>query len=103
MAWLAEHVRERPDVVEPHVVYVCGEEGNIWCVVFRCPCGCEHDMHIPVGPDWPQPRWDMTIGGDKRVTLSPSLRRTSGCKSHFFMRNGEIEWCSDSPRPEGAL
>ncbi|WP_366931770.1 DUF6527 family protein [Paraburkholderia xenovorans] len=26
-------------------------------------------------------------------TLAPSVDRTVGCKSHFFVRGGRIQWC----------
>lgn len=100
MLWLAERVHYRPDVLKPGVVYICGDEKDIFCVSFRCPCGCERDVNIPVKP-WPSPSWDLTVGADKRVTLSPSLLRKCECKSHFFVRDGVIKWCGTVP--EGAL
>ena len=100
MTWLAEHVRELPDAkgMVPGIVYVARGDG--WGHVgFRCPCGCTHEVCIPIQPEWKQ-GWTFEESASKLVTLSPSLRRTTPCKSHFFMRNGEIEWCSDSPNRE---
>jgi hypothetical protein len=38
------------------------------------------------------PYWKYTIHG-KTISLSPSVNRLVGCKSHFFLRSGKIEWC----------
>lgn len=97
MAWLAEHVKELPDAADfqPGVVYIATGDG--WRHAgFKCPCGCEDEISIPLKPQWKQ-GWTFKEDAHKRVTLAPSLLRRTPCKSHFFLRNGEIEWCSDSP------
>jgi glycyl-tRNA synthetase beta chain len=30
---------------------------------------------------------------DGKPTISPSILRLRGCKSHFFIRNGQVLWC----------
>jgi hypothetical protein len=38
------------------------------------------------------PRWHARLHVDRTVTLSPSIWRTKGCRSHFFIRGGRILW-----------
>ena len=62
-------------------------------VMFGCPCGCGHEVYICVtdcGGD--RRHWDLTVDDEMRPTLSPSLQLTGGCQSHFFIRNGKVEW-----------
>src|SRR6266699_5277528 len=59
------------------------ERGVPRWAVFRCPCGCGELVTINlderVGPHW---RLIRRRGG---VSLSPSVWRTSGCRSHFIL------------------
>ncbi|WP_425373246.1 DUF6527 family protein, partial [Klebsiella pneumoniae] len=33
------------------------------------------------------------VDGKGRPTLYPSIWRTTGCRSHFWVRIGRIHWC----------
>ncbi|MFX8036043.1 DUF6527 family protein [Acinetobacter baumannii] len=35
----------------------------------------------------------MTVDESNFPTLSPSIWRSKGCRSHFFVREGLIVWC----------
>lgn len=71
-------------------------------ISFNCPCGnsdCTYlclringapPTHGFTGRD---PEWTATGTDINDVTLSPSVLRRHGCKSHFFVRNGQIEMC----------
>ncbi|UYV12372.1 MAG: DUF6527 family protein [Phycisphaera sp.] len=88
-------VEEAPEILRPQTVYLIGEDGGIWSVAMRCPCGCGADIHLStVGG---RPRWSVRTEEDDTVTLSPSVWRKAGCKSHFFLRRGMIQWCAESP------
>lgn len=84
-------VEEPPEVLRPRTVYLLGEEGHIWSVAMLCPCGCGEQIHLSaVGG---RPRWSVEVEGDGSVTLSPSVWRKAGCRSHFFLRRGVVQWC----------
>jgi len=85
------HLNDDPDDVLPETLYTIGENGNLWHVVLVCPCGCGATIALNALPD-DSPRWALTeeAGGP---TLCPSVWRTSGCRSHFVLRRGEIIWC----------
>lgn len=67
-------------------------------ISFDCPCGCETPVFVhfenPLDGGLPlettAPKWHRTGEQFETMTLSPSLLRMNGCKSHFFVRNGEI-------------
>lgn len=90
---------ELPVVLVPGVVYVLGENGYRWSAAFRCPCGCGATVQLNLLPA-ARPCWSVTAHRDRAVSLSPSVWRSVGCRSHFFMRYGRIEWCdgADSRR-----
>ncbi len=57
-----------------------------------CPCGCRETLFLNLLQD-EFPNWKWRIGADGTVTLTPSVWRKIGCKSHFFLREGMIQWC----------
>lgn len=94
-----------PDVLDPDVMYgiVYNPELGPWAVHFQCPCrdpDCQ--VHIPISPGCSvaSRAWTMRVCSEGKPTLSPSIRHTGGCRTHFHVTNGEIVWCDDSPRPE---
>ncbi|WP_397321508.1 DUF6527 family protein [Pedobacter foliorum] len=56
-----------------------------------CPCGCRKLLHMNLMDDY-DPYWNYILDG-KVISLAPSINRLVGCKSHFFVTNGKIEWC----------
>lgn len=73
-------------VLKDNVIYGIADEH---IMLFKCPCQCGDIMNIPVNfKDGSQ--WAMTL--DAGITLSPSLHRTTGCRSHFFIKKGEVVW-----------
>lgn len=85
-------VDEMPDVLKPEKVYVAGEGGCLWFAAMTCPCGCKQILYMNLNGQ-SKPCWEITICADGTVTLYPSVWRKIGCKSHFYLRNGRIEWC----------
>ena len=63
-----------------------------WCVGMRCPCGCGRTIELLVIPE-ATPRWDFSVDNKDRPSLSPSVWLRKGCHSHFWLRNGRVEWC----------
>lgn len=83
---------EVPESVGPHTIIAVGEGVHLWYAVFACPCGCGELVQLSLLPD-ERPRWRLTVDGTV-PTLSPSIWRRRGCRSHFFLRNGLVLWCS---------
>lgn len=86
-------IEELPDRLDPKVVYVLGEGKYRWFVALACPCGCGTTLQVSLLPD-SKPRWRLIEHPeDGTVTLEPSIWREIGCRSHFFVRHGRIQWC----------
>ncbi len=93
------HVNEDPDEPLSRTLYAVGEKGNLWHLVLVCPCGCGATIGLNALPD-DSPRWSL-FETPEGPTLTPSVWRTSGCKSHFLLRRGRVIWCgqeTDAPR-----
>ncbi|WP_410688422.1 DUF6527 family protein [Chitinophaga filiformis] len=56
-----------------------------------CPCGCGKILYLNLLRDY-APYWAYKTEG-KIISLSPSVHRTVGCKSHFFITDGKLIWC----------
>ncbi len=91
---LSYYVNEEPEVLKPNEIYIVGESGQYWYICLLCPCGCGEVIQISTLSN-DKPRWNFRKGGFYRITVAPSIWRTSGCKSHFFIRNGIVDWCKN--------
>lgn len=72
------------------------DTGEVKAVDFLCPCGCGRNSYTSVCT--PEEKALGKVSGrwgydPATVTLIPSVLWLSGCKSHFFIRNGKVEWC----------
>jgi len=86
------NLTEDPDELEPMVLYLIGEHGHLWHASLSCPCGCGAAIQLNLLTD-DVPNWKVQIAKEG-VTVDPSIWRTSGCRSHFFLRKGRVQWCS---------
>tara|TARA_Y100001938_G_scaffold149719_1_gene237605 strand:+ start:870 stop:1205 length:336 start_codon:yes stop_codon:yes gene_type:complete len=65
--------------------------GEDWSVGFRCPCGCGRTIELLLIEE-ARPRWNYTVESGGLPTLHPSVWLKTGCKSHFWLRRGRIQW-----------
>lgn len=85
------YVNDFPEIPQDHLVYLLGKPGNEWLAGLSCPCGCGEFIEIVLEGN--SPSWTFSICKDGRPNLSPSIFRSVGCYSHFFLYKGRIEWC----------
>lgn len=89
-------VEEMPYPLERGILYIEGTPDSKCCLAgLLCPCGCEESNHMSflVGKEH-QPRvWKMDNHPDGSVSLTPSILRIGNCGSHFFLKNGRVQWC----------
>jgi len=83
-------VDELPDSLAQRRLYLIGS-GVPWSAALLCPCDCGEVIQLSLLPD-DSPSWTVNFDRDGLPTLSPSVWRTKGCRSHFFLRNGRIDW-----------
>lgn len=96
----AESVEDIPDVLQPHSIYFVGDEGRPWAAAFLCPCQCGDVIQLSLIEN-DRPRWRARVHENRSVTLDPSVWRTRGCFSHFFVRRGRIWWAVRGRPPSG--
>lgn len=84
-------VDESPDVISNGIVYLIGDSHQPWSAAFLCPCGCgEIVMLSLISTD--RPSWSARLQKNGAISLSPSIWRTRGCRSHFFIHGGKTVW-----------
>lgn len=86
------HLTELPEDLDPNAVYVLGEGKHRWFVAMLCPCGCGTTVQVSLLPD-ATPRWRLVEHPDRTISVEPSIWGRIGCRSHFFLRRGFVEWC----------
>jgi hypothetical protein len=84
-------VRQLPDRVKKNTLYAIGESVT-WLAALQCPCGCGDIVQLTLLQN-ESPRWSLRQEKDGSATLSPSVWRSKGCKSHFFITEGLVLWC----------
>jgi len=84
-------VTELPENLRRDTVYVIGESDVYWAAAFVCPCGCGEIVQLSLVANT-HPSWTIEGARDGTVTLNPSVWRVRGCKSHFFIRRGQVVW-----------
>ena len=85
-------VDDVPDHPDNKTIYLITHQEYCWQIVMICPCGCRKLLYMNAIKDHP-PYWRFEIHGKYNVSLHPSIHRQVGCKSHFFVRRGKIDWC----------
>ena len=89
--FLAQRIEDPVEAPEKKVLYIVGTAEEPWQVELICPCGCKDKIVLPVNNST-SPRWSLKITEQNIPTLHPSIWRTKGCNSHFFLRKGKVEW-----------
>jgi hypothetical protein len=89
--WHVREIEDFPDALAPLTVYVIGEHGHQWYAAMQCPCGCGDTLQLSLHRD-ANPRWTLRRRWDGAATLSPSIWRRAGCRSHFFLHASRVRW-----------
>lgn len=64
-------------------------------VLFRCPCGCRDVITLSTQNSH-NPNWNIFKNKFGLPSLYPSVWQNSGCYSHFWVKNGRIQWCNNT-------
>ena len=86
-------VSENPDYskVREHEMLIVGGKRFVKWAYFKCPCGCGETVVLPLIKS-KGPSWSLKVDRLGRPTLTPSIWKTEGCKSHFYIKKGLIIW-----------
>ena len=88
-------MNELPERLHPDILYAIGEPVP-WLAALLCPCGCGSVIQLSLLSE-DAPCWVLVFQKQRVPTLVPSIQRTAGCCSHFFLREGNVVWC---PKPD---
>jgi hypothetical protein len=69
-------------------------QGKVYWIILRCPCGCGEVITLPAQSDHSK-SWAL-IDKSEGPTIYPSIWRNQGCMSHFWIRDGTVEWTIDT-------
>ena len=81
---------ELPSIFDSDKAYIVGKEPYYWALAFECPCGCKEIITLNL-LDEVDPRWEFSVRR-KKITIYPSIRRVVGCRSHFHIIKGRVQW-----------
>jgi hypothetical protein len=85
------------DELAPGVLVIVGERRSPKWVTMPCPSNCGTPLLLSLSQSR-RPKWSVSTDWLGRPTLSPSVRRTDGCRCHFWLRKGIVAWCADTGR-----
>jgi hypothetical protein len=91
--YTVRHVTDEPQELSTRIIYVVGERDNEWLASFCCPCGCGAHVRLNLLDCEGRPKWNVHEDTRKRASLRPSVSRNVGCKSHFWVSKGDVQWC----------
>ena len=83
-------VTDVPGKIKENYIYIIQDGKEPDAIAFNCPCGCKKIIHLNLLKDM-RPCWSFVIH-KKQISLYPSIRAKSGCKSHFWVTNNKVEW-----------
>jgi hypothetical protein len=86
-----ERVEEFPETLKAWTLYVAGDESHPWAAAILCPCGCGDLVQLNL-LHRATPFWRIRHHRNGAVSVLPSICRTKGCRSHFFIRDSRIDW-----------
>lgn len=92
-----QQVEDISDVrVKPNYIYIEKRGDKERWLHLACPSKCGDLISVNLMRSV-TPFWTVSWSKDRKVTLSPSINKTDGCKSHFFIRESQIVWANSLP------
>lgn len=100
-AYFTSTVTEEPEHTsfEHGLVYEEVRGGFPKWAYLSCP-KCKEIITLPVAAG---AKWTLRSDWLSRPTISPSIWQTGTCGAHFFIRKGEVDWCSEVRGPLNRL
>jgi Family of unknown function (DUF6527) len=79
----------------PSVLHVVGGKNYQKWAYLNCPCNCGALIMLSLAAAR-RPHWQVAIDWLDRPTVKPSVWQTEGCYSHFWIKQGRVEWVKDT-------
>lgn len=80
-----------PDTIKSKQILIIKDGVEPELLVLKCPCGCNQDIMLNLLKDT-KPKWDFDFTSKDEINIYPSIWRNIGCKSHFFIKKGKVDW-----------
>ena len=84
-----------PTTLNKRTLYIVEDEGLEEQAAMLCPCGCRRVLQMNLLPD-ERPCWRVTRHKNGSASLYPSVWRKKDCNSHFWFKEGRVNWCRRS-------
>lgn len=81
-----------PEKITTKHLYLARKNGKDWAVAMLCPCGCGDHLQLRL-LKVASTHWTLKTPDHAPPTLHPSVWRKTGCRSHFWVKDGKIKWC----------
>lgn len=89
--FIIENVEDVPTSISDNTIFIIQDGNEPELLAFKCPCGCNENILLNLLKD-AKPQWRFRINKNDMIDINPSIWRKIGCKSHFFVKNGMVEW-----------
>lgn len=86
------------DALPLKTIVVVGDVTYKKWAFLTCPCGCGEPIMLSLS-EKKRPRWQIQVDWLGRPTVKPSIWQSAGCYSHFWVKEGRIQWTADTGRP----
>lgn len=80
-----------PDTLIDNIVYVVGGKKYTKWAYLKCPCGCGDTIMLSLDRR-NYPSWSIKQDKFGKATISPSIDKLDGYRSHFFIKKGKLRW-----------
>ena len=84
----------KPEDIKSNIVYVVGGDDYEKWAYLKCPDNCGEVIMLNLSKS-KDPSWTVKQDKKGRVTIHPSIHKLDGCKSHFWIKKGNIIWVYD--------
>src|SRR5688572_28890569 len=79
------------ETLNDRIVYVVGNEEYFKWAYLKCPCGCGDVIMLSL-TGYQFPSWRLKNDFIGRPSISPSINRLEGCRSHLWIKKGKVQW-----------
>jgi hypothetical protein len=98
LRWRKDHPKSEDLKIGDLVVVGVPDQYQKWAY-FKCPCSCGNQLRLSLSSN-DSPSWKVDVSDDGIASIHPSVRQINGCYSHFWLKEGEIDWCRDTGSPQ---
>lgn len=86
-----EVAEDLPEVISYNSIFLIQDGNEPELLAFKCPCGCQENILLNLLGD-ASPQWHFSITDNGIIDVHPSIWRIVGCKSHFWIIDGNVKW-----------